>query len=176
MSDEIRCPDCGGVVGAEPDAGVKVCQCSSSAYHPSDEMVAAAEAKLAEAAAAPVVVEKICRACGKNLAGHRRIKDSLGYICVKCAEAEEEAREAGLVSCAECNRKLKPAGLIDFHGSMICRKCFADHQEMGRYKAPPPKLDGHVAHEQRSLKTMLIIAAVLLVIILLSTLGIIGSG
>ncbi len=175
MSDVIRCPDCGGVVGATPEEGVKVCQCAISAYHPSSQMIADAEAKVAAEAVASEVAEKVCRVCHMDLSGHRRLKDSLGYICVKCAQAEQDAKEAGLVTCGECNRKLKPAGLIDFHGTKICRKCFADHQELSRFKAPPPKLDGHDTHEKRRLFIMLAIAGVLLLIIILRALGILGT-
>ena len=29
---------------------------------------------------------------------------------------------------------MKPAGLVAWQGKMICRKCYADHQETAQYK------------------------------------------
>lgn len=171
MTDEaLICPDCGGVIGAT-DPDVKHCTCApitpKSARADEPENAPPIEPER------PAPVKKICRICGKDLAGHRRLKDSLGYICVPCANGEAEAQEAGLVPCGECGRKLKPAGLIDYHGTKICRKCFADHQELSKFKAPPPDLTQHKQHEKESLKTLLIIGAILLLIILLATFKII---
>lgn len=170
MTDEaLICPDCGGVIGATSN-DVKPCTCAPVATktRAHDEPIAPAPVEPER-----VAPKKICRICGKDLAGHRRLKDSLGYVCVACANDEAEAKEAGLVSCGECGRKLKPAGLIDYHGTKICRKCFADHQELSKFKAPPPDLTQHKQHEKESLKTLLIIGAVLLIIILLATFKII---
>jgi hypothetical protein len=168
MSESLICPDCGGVIGAKPGGDVQVCQCLGEGYAPSEASIVKAESKAAMGRA-QAKVEKICRVCGKNLSGHRRLKDSHGYICLSCAKSERADAAAGLVACGECGRKLKPAGLIDYHGVRICRKCFADHQELSRFKAPPPKLDLHNKHEKESLKRLLIIGGVLLVIIIFAS-------
>lgn len=174
MSDELICPDCGGVIGASPGGDVKVCHCAQEQFRIDEKLARQAEAQVAAEAAATPVVEKICRVCHKNLAGHRRLKDHDGYICLSCAKQEQADKEAGLVSCAECSRKLKPAGLIDYHGVRICRRCFADHQELSKFKAPPPKLDQHDQHEKKRLKILLVITLILGLISLLSWLGLLG--
>ncbi len=175
MSDPIICPDCGGVIGAGAGDDVKVCQCGSNAYHPTDQQVAIAEATVQAVRDATPAVEKFCRICRRNLAGHRRLKDANGYICVVCAKDERDAKLAGMVACIECGKKLKPAGLIDYHGTKICKRCYADHIEVSRFKAPPPKLDQHDKQEKKRLYILLIIMGVLGSIVLLSQLGILGA-
>lgn len=175
MSDEVICPECGGVIGGTPDGDVKVCRCHTADYHPDAKLAAAAEAQAKARQETMPTVEKICRMCGKNLSGHRRLKDKHGYICLACAQDEKDAEAAGLVSCGECGRRLKPAGLIDYHGTKICRKCFADHQEISKFKAPPPKLELHDQTERKRLYVLLAIAGVLGIIVLLSYLGWIGG-
>jgi hypothetical protein len=175
MPDEVICPDCGGVIGAAPGADVKVCTCHAPDYHPDEKLARAVEVQVAREQASMPTVEKLCRVCGKNLAGHRRLKDKHGYICPACAQDEKDAEAAGLVSCGECGRKLKPAGLLDYHGTMICKRCFTDHQELSKFKAPPPKLELHDQQEKKRLYILLAIAGVLGVIVLLSALGIIGG-
>jgi hypothetical protein len=176
MSEEVICPECGGVIGASPGGDVKVCTCHTADYHPDEKVARAAEAQVAAEQASMPKVEKICRICGKNLSGHRRIKDKFGYICLACDQDEKDATAEGLVSCGECGRKLKPAGLIDYHGTKICRRCFADHQEISKFKAPPPKLELHDEHEKKRLYILLAVAGVLGIIVLLSALGYIGGG
>jgi DNA-directed RNA polymerase subunit RPC12/RpoP len=171
-SEQIICPDCNGVIGAEAGSGVKACTCAMDRhYAPSAAQVAAAQAKQQREAAAATVVEKICRLCGTNLSGQRRLKDSDGYLCVPCAEKLHESKKAGMVACGECGRMLKPAGLIDYHGVKICKRCFADHQELDKFKAPPPKIVGADEAEKRRLKIWLAIAGVLAIILVLSRLG-----
>lgn len=118
---------------------------------------------------------KVCRVCGKDLAGHRRIKDSLGYVCVPCAKAKEKAEQEGTVPCEECGRRLKPSGLVPWRDKKICRSCLKDHEELNRFKTPPPSAAGHKAHEKKRLFIMLGVMGVLVVIMLLSRAGIIGS-
>lgn len=175
MSDQVICPDCGGVIGASETDGVKVCHCRPVDYHPDPKLADQTESQLRSQQALIPVAEKICRICGKDLSGHRRLKDRYGYICLDCDRKEKQAAEQGLVSCGECGKKLKPEGLIDYHGTRICRKCFADHQEVSKFKAPPPKLDQHDAYEKKRLYILLVIAAVLGLIGLLSWWGILGE-
>lgn len=119
--------------------------------------------------------EKLCRVCGKNLSGHRRVKDSLGYICVACVKAEAKEEAKGTVACAECNRRLKPSGLVPWRNKMICRSCLKDHEEINKFKTPPPSSRGHDAHQRKRMLMMLGVLGVLGLIILLSRAGIIGS-
>ena len=119
---------------------------------------------------------KVCRVCGKDLAGHRRIKDSLGYICVACAKEAEKKEQEGTVKCGECGRRLKPSGLVPWRNKMICRSCLKDHEELNRFKTPPPSAAGHKEHQKKQLFILLGIAGVLALIMLLSRAGVIGGG
>src|SRR4051812_28884030 len=102
MSEELICPDCGGLIGGEPGSGRQVCRC----FEPRKTVVAApvqSEPMVASGPEPSTIGEKICRSCGKDLKGHRRLKDSRGYICVKCAEAENAANDdPTLIPCPEC--------------------------------------------------------------------------
>ncbi len=118
---------------------------------------------------------KLCRVCGKDLAGHRRVKDSLGYICVACVKAEKKHETAGTVPCAECKRRLKPSGLVPWRNTMICRSCLKDHEEINRFKTPPPSLANHDAYQRYRLLILLGVLVVLAVIMVLSQMGIIGG-
>ena len=171
MSEELICPDCGGFIGATPGEGRQVCICFQERLTPAFTPTVTTE-EIAEP-----VVQKLCRVCGKDLAGHRRLKDSTGYICLDCDNKERgvysEAND-GLVSCAECGKRLKPAGLVNYSGTMICRTCFNDHKEMSKFQAPPPNLSVFDDRAKRSLKTMLIVGGVLGVIVLLAFFHVIG--
>src|ERR1700722_18346956 len=70
MANEMICPDCGGVVGAsETTAAGPPCTCFTN------------PAATETAVDVPSPKEKICALCGKDVSGHRRVKDSRGYIC-----------------------------------------------------------------------------------------------
>lgn len=118
---------------------------------------------------------KLCRVCGKDTTGHRRIKDSLGYICVPCAKAKEKAELEGTVPCAECKRRMKPSGLVPYGKKMICRSCLKDHEEINRFRKPPPSGAGHKAHEKKRMLIMLGVLGILALIMVLSKAGVIGS-
>lgn len=173
MSDELLCPDCHGVIGAEPGGPLRPCACFEGDKYraPPEEVIHAAEEAQAQAAAKIETVEKICRLCGKNVAGHRRLRDALGYTCLACAKGEEDAAAAGLVRCGECSKQLKPAGLVDYHGTMICKKCYMDHQEMTKFKAPPPNLNAHMDEQRKSVQRTLLIVGACVVFLLLVWLG-----
>jgi hypothetical protein len=118
-----------------------------------------------ESGAAP---KKLCRVCGKDLAGHRRLKDSLGYICRECAKKEEEPEDPTRRPCPECGKKIKPAGFVPYNGKLICRKCFADHMELDKYKKAAPSARLFVKREKQQLGKLLLYAAVLGLLMLYS--------
>ncbi|MDB5328423.1 MAG: hypothetical protein JWM57_3992 [Phycisphaerales bacterium] len=120
--------------------------------------------------------EKICRSCGKDLKGHRRLKDSRGYICVKCAEAENAASDdPTLIPCPECGRKLRSEGITTYNGSVMCKRCAAEMKELKKYKAPPPGAAIHAEAQKQSVVRLVVFGGVLLVIIALAYFGIIGQ-
>jgi formylmethanofuran dehydrogenase subunit E len=108
--------------------------------------------------------EKLCFACGKNVSGHRRTKDSRGYLCLDCAKAEIAAKKEGTIPCAQCRRRVKPAGLVLHRGEMICKLCFQAHKDAEKkiIKAVP---DQHYKeHEKQKLLIYGAIFVILLVI------------
>jgi hypothetical protein len=177
MSEELICPDCGGVIGAEPGSGRTPCRCFEKRQTTAVAPVPAPTEPLVPSGPEPSSSgEKICRSCGKNLKGHRRLKDSRGYICVKCAEAEEAANDdPSLIPCPECARKLKIEGMTTYQGNVMCKRCAADMKELHKYKSPPPGLVNHKEFEKASLQKQLLYAGILLVIIAAAYFGIIGS-
>lgn len=163
MVRDLICPDCGGRIGGTGSDGHAPCRC----FHPEPER-RGTEAD--EADATPAEPTKLCHVCGKNLKGHRRLRDSRGYMCLACARAEQlarEAQEADRVPCAECGRKLKPEGLIEFGGLRICKLCHEHHREMARTKRAPIHSTHHDEHERQRVKWLAGVLGVLLLIALL---------
>jgi DNA-directed RNA polymerase subunit RPC12/RpoP len=165
-TDVIICPDCGGIVGATKvtDQG-KPCICFN------DKTGGLMPHDVPE-------VKKVCCHCGKDLAGLKRLKDSMGYWCYDCHKADEKNKHPGGVRCAECGRKVPDAALIEYSGVRICRKCKADHDQVKKQKLQfRANVAGgaHEAQDRRRLYIMLAVALVLIGIIVLSRLHVLGS-
>src|SRR3954468_11681306 len=74
----------------------------------------------------PVAPKKVCVRCGKDLAGHRRFKDSFGYWCKDCHradKAEKVAAEPQGVPCELCFRSVAEESLTSFDGKRLCSRC-----------------------------------------------------
>ena len=110
---------------------------------------------------APKIIEKFCVVCGKDTVGHRRLKDSRGYICYPCAKAERAAEKAGKVRCKLCRKLVKPDGLVPMGKKMVCKVCFADNQESARFKKKV-STEHYDTHEKRNLIILAIVALILL--------------
>ncbi len=158
-SVKVKCPDCGGIIG-EVGSGEKPCTCGQSSTRQgaqSDEAYAAGVAKGV----------KFCIACGKDVAGRRRIKDSRGYTCYDCAKAEREKELVGTIPCAECGRRIREQGILDWNGTQLCRRCYQQHKESSRQKFRQiAKTSSYARHEKGSLLRLSLIAGVFLLIIL----------
>lgn len=130
MATDVICPDCGGIVGAtEADAqGRGPCTCFK--MESSGDTVSMPSSQESSTATAAVAQPKLCIVCGKDVSGHRRIKDSRGYTCYDCAKTQIAQEKEGTVRCAECGKRLKPEGLVEYEGIKICKKCFEDHKEI----------------------------------------------
>lgn len=141
----VICPDCGGVVGAtEASAQGLPCKCFDTA--PKKEKVVIpksiliAEEKLRgneEDVAEPSPVEaapgeKVCHQCGKVVSGHRRLKDSRGYICLDCAKKEHKEKKPQGVKCPKCFRVVKPETIATFKEERMCQRCLREAQDMAR--------------------------------------------
>jgi hypothetical protein len=110
--------------------------------------------------------QKICIICGKDCAGHRRVKDSRGYLCYRCARDEMKQERAGTVPCAECGRRVKEAGLITYGGIRICRKCHEDHRQAQKKVVKKVATHHFEIHEKQRLIIVAIIFVVLGLIVL----------
>jgi hypothetical protein len=176
MAVDLICPECGGVIGGVGvDAeGRQPCTCfssSSSSEEPQEEKEGTVSIPSPEAViertttAAP---EKVCIICGKNLSGHRRVKDSRGYLCYKCAKAEIEREQAGTIPCAECGRRVKEQGLVEYSGIKICKQCYNDHKESKKVMVKKISNKHYEASEKRTLIILAVVFAILCVIVIIA--------
>lgn len=70
-------------------------------------------------------VEKVCRACGVNVSGKKRMKDADGqYWCYDCGMEDTVRKHPDqAVECFECHERFAPSKLVDFDGKMVCPTC-----------------------------------------------------
>jgi hypothetical protein len=165
MAVDLICPDCGGVIGGTGfDAeGRKPCACNKSdtgmvdAPDGSDTVsIPAAPTPQPASNGEQGAIQKPCIMCGKETAGHRRVKDSRGYLCYACAKAEVKEEKAGKIPCAECKRRVKPAGLTDYKGKKICKICLDYHRERERLEKKVS--DEH--YKEHDKRTVIILAVI----------------
>lgn len=151
MAVDVICPECGGIIGATGvDAnGRGPCTCRSDGKTDGSDTVSIPSPSQYRdpVESAP----KLCISCGKNVAGHRRVKDSRGYLCYDCAKGEIRQEREGTVPCAECGRRVKPAGIVEYGGIRICRKCYEDHKESQKKAVKKVATRHYEAHEKRNL-------------------------
>lgn len=167
MAGELFCPDCGGVVGATEttDAGAP-CSCFTSGTS-ADTAV-----DMLSPANEPSGSAKLCVICGKDVSGHRRLKDSRGYVCYSCAKKEQKEERGGRVRCRGCGRLVPEESLNDYDGMKICDKCHAERLRLQKQEIKRIGITGaHERHERGRLYIMLAIAGSLLLIIVLSRMG-----
>lgn len=171
MTDELTCPDCGGHIGEGGAAGTKPCSCFDQ--KPSRPRPVADEPDPVDMRAnlAPgAVTKKVCRFCGADLTGRSRLKDELGYVCKKCSDqdfAEQEEREKDLIKCPECERKLKSSAIVEYRGTLICRRCHMHHLENDKLKVAKVTLTKHKEHDKKTVKTLAIVFLVLAMILVI---------
>ncbi|WP_428940925.1 hypothetical protein [Fontivita pretiosa] len=189
MAVDLICPDCGGIIGGDtndPD-GRGPCTChldlnagfskdpsADTVSLPSPPREQGAQRSSGSSGAADVrggndlagAPQKICVICGKNVAGHRRLKDSRGYLCLDCAKAEKRQEREGKVPCAECGRYVKPGGIVEYNGLRICRKCHEDHKQLQKKAVKKVATKHYEEHEKRNLLILLAIFVALGLIVL----------
>lgn len=167
MPDLLLCPDCGGIVGATtrtPEGGP--CTCFAPANHPvsSDDTAVTQSPAPAEPA-----VEKLCAVCGKDVAGHRRVKDSRGYICYDCAKNERKEERGDRIKCRVCGREVKESVVVNYEGIKICPQCHREKLDLQKKQIKKLGIEqAHIREEKRGLYIMLGMAGVLGLIMLLS--------
>jgi hypothetical protein len=191
MSTELICPDCGGVIGADGSDASRACTCFATSSAAADYAPATAVAPApieiapAEDASSDTVVErveespkaKVCCQCGKDLTGHRRLRDSRGYWCYACHKLDKEANKPKGVACAGCGRIVPEAALGDYEGQQMCGPCRAERKDLAeeQRRLSPVKTTAHDDMAKKRLLWMFAVIGVLLIIILLRTFGFIGK-
>ncbi|HLL89092.1 MAG TPA: hypothetical protein VK324_07290 [Tepidisphaeraceae bacterium] len=187
MAAEILCPDCGGVVGAtEVTDGIGwPCTCGvggggggNGSPDDTDLDMPAISGGTATTTATTTATPRVdrppkpCVSCGRDTNGHRRFKDSRGYVCFACAKAEQQKARADAFKCEGCGRWMPLHSRHDYLGTTVCPTCLAERRDADRKR--PRKLDtsAHVAHERRNLYVLLSIMGVLLLIVILRQTGV----
>jgi DNA-directed RNA polymerase subunit RPC12/RpoP len=115
-------------------------------------------------------VEKLCISCGKNVAGHRRVKDSRGYMCLNCAKAEEARNKVQGAECPKCHRIVKEDSIATLDGDRLCQRCLREARELRKPGSKRfRKIDGQHFEQagKKQVITLAIIAGVLVVFMLI---------
>ena len=197
MSTEIYCPDCGGLISNLDDPAIKRCSCmaasggsdsslmgsdlaplpgnvSSNRAPGSNGPSSSSSSSSSNSAPAPV---KVCCACGKDLAGKKRIKDSRGlYWCPACSDADNKkkspARNGKGEICPDCGRSFPDSKMLDFQLTRVCVTCYKERAKQGEKEQKKDYARKvHNAHERRTLLKLCIVAVVLILITTARQLG-----
>jgi DNA-directed RNA polymerase subunit RPC12/RpoP len=162
MIGELMCPECGGVVGAtETTEAGPPCRCFTASNDASDTITDAPP----PVDEAPVV--KVCRVCGKNLTGHKRVKDSQGYWCMDCVKEDEKKLHGGRIRCKVCGHLTKEENLLPYEGTKMCPRCRQERQDIKKQEI---KRMGFKAARTRA-EVQQIYGLAIIVLILLSVIG-----
>lgn len=181
VKDVVFCPDCGGVIGAsEVTEFGHPCRCFADrpkaatvtpAGESASEPAGGAESASGEDGASDRAgTEKICVLCGKNVSGHRRVRDSRGYLCLDCHRTEVARQKPQGVKCPRCGRVVKPESLTEHDGQRVCHRCLRELRDLGkpgskRYR----KIDDRHFHEKNKTQLLILLGvAVVLGVLMLA--------
>jgi hypothetical protein len=164
MSEIVRCPDCGGIVGATEatDEGPP-CTCFGQPEHRGEDDSHGTDV-VPSPAAGP---QKFCRVCGKDLSGKKRFKDSLGYWCPECAAEDKKRSEEKGTPCAQCGRKVPEQSMTSVDGKLMCSRCVREQREL---RAPGNKKFRTISdrtYKESEKKNMIILAVVAVILVIL---------
>jgi hypothetical protein len=87
------------------------------------------------------VATKLCCACGADVTGQPRMKDSHNkYWCMPCGEADQRRKQAAAGThglCAMCRQPF-PKGKLEKHGEYhYCKPCAKKRTHAGTHVPPP---------------------------------------
>jgi RNA polymerase-binding transcription factor DksA len=162
MSGEILCPDCGGVVGAtETTEAGPPCRCFKDQELGLDKSSETTSEPFQ--GDTPPVEKKICRVCGKDVAGQKRVRDQYGYYCFDCAKEVENKERQGRVRCRVCGKLVKPESLTAYEGTKMCPSCHRERIDAQKQVIKRIGYKGARTREEiRQLKVLLMLAGILL--------------
>lgn len=112
-------------------------------------------------------VEKLCCACGKNVAGHKRFKDAEGrYWCYDCGVEDHIAKhpEDG-IACADCGGKFAPSKLVQFDDEVYCEPCVTKKRQAKKREEQRKAAVEQEAREQERRRKMTLIAAAVVAVV-----------
>ena len=112
---------------------------------------------------------KICCRCGADVSGKKRLKDSDGrYWCPDCSTSDEKRKRliaSGI--CAGCGEAFHGPDLSVIGDSTYCNRCLkvrARKETGGFFNNVKEMLSGSRDQEKRTVRTMLIISAVIVAV------------
>jgi len=115
--------------------------------------------------------KKVCCNCGKDLTGHRRFKDSVGYWCKDCHRTDKARHKANETKCPDCGHSVAITALQTYQDRKLCFNCYKDAiQRDRREHAKKVSQIEHERYEKVRLYALIAVAVVLIGIILWSRL------
>jgi hypothetical protein len=122
----------------------------------------------------PAAKPKVCCQCGVDLTGKERLRDSRGYWCMDCHRSDKKASEPKGIRCPDCGRVVSPGAIVDWDNRKICESCRNDLRNVSKIKKYKMISDKNFHKEERKIVLWLVVAAaILLTIIILSQMRII---
>ena len=111
---------------------------------------------------------KACVACGKNLNGQPRMKDSQGrYWCMECGQEDKRKKAFGVAghACTACGQSFPDHELSKFGNQRLCTACVKRrNKKPGLMTKVSGILSGGGQADRGKIYKMLAIVAVLIVI------------
>jgi hypothetical protein len=162
MPEIVRCPDCGGIVGATEatDEGPP-CTCFGPSVHHADDDSGGTDVMPSQGS------QKFCRVCGKDLSGKKRFKDKLGYWCPECAEEDKKRHEEKGTPCAQCGRKVPGPSMTSVDGKLLCSRCVRENRQLREPGNKKFRVISDKSYKETDKKTMIIMGVVLVILLIL---------
>jgi len=93
---------------------------------------------------------KTCCQCGKDLRGHRRFKDSIGYWCKDCHRVDKARHTVAEARCPDCGR-MRPLDKLyqTENGTQVCKQCMNDRSEKAKKYATKIAIESEVKGGER---------------------------
>jgi hypothetical protein len=155
------CPECGGLIGATTTTSRGYpCTCVSPSADTVDEPNFSTGV-----VGSPTT--KRCHKCGKDLTGHRRFKDSLGYWCKDCHRVDKARNTIPESRCPDCGRMRPLDKLVTTEeGTQVCLSCLKlRKQEAIKLSHRAEAAYQHKRHERRNLYILAGVFVALLLIV-----------
>jgi recombinational DNA repair protein (RecF pathway) len=119
------------------------------------------------------VPSKVCALCGIDVSGHRRYRDSRGYICRRCYLNERDSARDDNEACEGCGRVVSEEDLSVYDGQRLCPRCIRERRETQDDRKRFRKVDfSH--HERHHARDAMLIIVLVLVLVLLFALARVG--